>query len=120
MSIKKIAKRLALLAYLAPAAALAIVQPVMPVNTVVSVETLFDKVCAVVYWIFGAMIILAVIFVLVAAFRYLTAGGDPEKVGKANHSLVYAAVAVVVALLARAVPTIVATFMGASTTFTGC
>ncbi|MBI3589314.1 MAG: hypothetical protein HY093_02780 [Candidatus Liptonbacteria bacterium] len=53
------------------------------------------------------LIILAVIFVIMAAFKYLTAGGDAEKVSAANKQILYAAIAVAVGLLARAVPFIV-------------
>ena len=70
----------------------------------------------VINWLFGLLIILAVIFVLVAAFKYLTSGGDPEKVKSANHSLIYAAVAVAVAILAKGIPYLVASFLGTTVT----
>ena len=57
---------------------------------------------------------LAVIFIIVAGFKYLTAAGDPEKVKAAGTMLIYTAVAIVVALLARAVPLIIGSFLGAS------
>lgn len=69
-------------------------------------------------WLFTILIILAVIFILIAAFRYLTAAGDPEKVKKANHSLIYAAIAIAVALLSRAVAPLIANFLGTSTGIT--
>lgn len=60
-----------------------------------------------------ALVLLAVIFVIMAAFKYLTAGGDSEKVSKANQQILYAAIAVAVGLLATAVPRVVAYFLGA-------
>ncbi|SRR3989344_1577023 len=67
--------------------------------------------CKVFGWLFWLLIILAVVFVIFAAFRYLTAGGEPEKIKKANYSLIYAVVAIVVALLARALPNIIFGFV---------
>ena len=67
---------------------------------------------------FAVLIILTVVFVIWAAFQYLTsAGGDG--VGKANKRLIFAAVAIVVALLARGFPFIIASVTGA-TNFQGC
>jgi len=68
----------------------------------------------VVSWLFTFLIILAVVFIIVAAFKYLTAGGDPEKVKGASHTLIYAVVAVVVAIVARALPSLVGSLFGVS------
>jgi len=86
--------------------------PVTSLNGVVQV------ICTAVSWMFTFLIVLAVVFVLFAAFKYLTAAGDPEKVKGASHTLIYAAVAVVVAILARGFPLIIGSFFGAG--FTGC
>ncbi len=59
-----------------------------------------------------ALIVLAVIFIIMAAFKYLTAGGDSEKVGAANKQILYAAIAVAVGLLATAVPSVVSSIIG--------
>ena len=50
-------------------------------------------------WIFTVFLIVAVIFVIIAAFHYLVSGSKPEGVKKATHMLVYAAIAIAVALL---------------------
>ena len=54
-------------------------------------------------WMYTILLVLAVIFIILAAFHYLTSGGSEEKVGKAHKMLIYTAIAVAVALLARAV-----------------
>jgi len=54
-------------------------------------------------WLLTALIVLAGIFVVFAAYNYLTSGGDPEKVGKAKDTLIYAAVAVAIGLLSKIV-----------------
>lgn len=58
-------------------------------------------------WLYTVLLILAVIFVLLAAFTYLTAAGDPGKVKKATNQLIYAVVAIVVAILAFSIRAIV-------------
>lgn len=86
--------------------------------TVTSLTGVIALVCTAVNWLFTFLIVVAVVFVLLAAFKYLTAAGDPEKVKGASHSLIYAAVAVAVGILAKGVPLIIGSFFG--TTFTGC
>jgi len=116
--VNKFIKVVASVAALAPLAALAVAVNSLPSN-ITTLETLADKVCLIAQWLFTFLIILAVIFVIWAAFRYLTAAGDPEKVKKANHSLIYAAVAVLVAVIAKGFPYIIGNFFG-SGGFTGC
>ena len=55
--------------------------------------------------------ILTVGFVLWAAFTYLTAAGNEEKVKTAKNRLIYAAVSVVVALIALGFASIVQNFI---------
>jgi uncharacterized membrane protein len=84
----------------------------IPGASVTSISGVLGLICNFFGWAFFFLIALVVIFVIVAAFRYLTAAGDPEKVKKAGSTLLYAAVAVGVALLARAIPLIVSSFLG--------
>ncbi|HEY4523959.1 MAG TPA: pilin [Candidatus Paceibacterota bacterium] len=58
-------------------------------------------------WLFTIFLIVAVIFIIFAAFRYLLSGGDPAAVKKATHMLIYAAIAIGVALLSVSVQFIV-------------
>lgn len=102
----------AIFAVAAPIAlALAPTAPQVQVRDWSQVLVLFSKIFNILFWI---LILLAVLFIVWAAFNYLTAGGDPEKVKSANHKIIYAVVAIVVALLARAIPTLVCSFLGAS------
>lgn len=77
-------------------------------------------ICTVINWIFWLLIVLTIIMVLVAAFKYLTAAGDPEKVKSAGQVLLYAAIAVVVALIAKGLPLIISSFIGGGLAGTGC
>jgi len=59
-------------------------------------------------WLFTILLIFAVLVIILAAFQYLTAGGDEEAVKKANKKILMAVVAIAVAFLARGVVYVVA------------
>lgn len=63
-------------------------------------------------WIFIVLIALTVGFVLVGAFFILTAGGNAEQVGKGRQFILMAAIGLLVAFLAKAVPQIVRMLSG--------
>lgn len=95
--------------------------PSAPITSVTNLTGTTGIFCVIINWLFYLLLVAAVIFVLIAAFRYLTAAGDPEKVKAAGNTLLYAAIAVIVAILAKGIPYIAATFVGGSTGgFTGC
>lgn len=52
-------------------------------------------------WMFGILIAVAAIYILLAAFDFLSAKGDPAKVTAARKALTYALVAVVVGALTK-------------------
>ncbi len=85
--------------------------PGAPTTNINSLCGVIDLIKTISNWMIFFLITLAVIFVIMAAFKYLTAGGDAEKVSKANSQIIYAAVAVAVGLLAYAVPAIVKAFL---------
>jgi hypothetical protein len=86
----------------------------VPQGQINSLQGVLQMLCTVFAWAFYFLIVIAVIFVIVAAFKYLTAAGDPEKVKSAGATLLYAAIAIGIALLARAVPLVIGSFLGAS------
>jgi magnesium-transporting ATPase (P-type) len=61
-------------------------------------ESVIEFVVVIGNWIFTGLLVLAVIFVLLAAYHYM--GGNEEGVSKAHKMLIYTAVAVAVAVLA--------------------
>jgi len=85
-----------------------------------SIGAVGSSLCTITNWLFYFLILLAVIFIIVAAFKYLTAAGDPEKVKAASHALLYAAIAIVVGILAKAVPSLVGSIIGQGGVSTGC
>ncbi len=78
-----------------------------------TVGGLVDVLRNVVRWVYIIFFVIAVMFILFAAFNYLTAGGEAEKVTKAKNQLIYAVVAIVVALLAVGFETIIRNFLAA-------
>lgn len=61
----------------------------------------------VIRWIYTLVFILAVLFILLAAFNFVTSKGDPEKVKTAKNQIIYAAVGIAVALLSYAIVTLI-------------
>ena len=64
---------------------------------------LIDGIGIIVNIIFTILMAVAVLFVMIGAFMFVTAGGDTEKITAAREKILYAVIAVVVALLARGI-----------------
>ena len=105
-----------------PTLALAEVTVVGPPTTTTTIEALLTKVCVIVNIMFTVLLIAAVIMVIFAAFKYLTAQGEAEAIKSANHSLIYAAIAIAVGFFAKAIPIVVTAFLSTNGTGlnTGC
>jgi len=63
-------------------------------------------------WIFVILIIVVALLVALGAFMIVTAGGAPENLEKGRKYILYALIGLVVALLARAIPSIVSALLG--------
>jgi hypothetical protein len=87
---------------------------VAPADVLNNQSDLPATLCAVVNWIFYGLIVFAIIMVLIAAYGYLTSSGDPEKTKNASHKLLYAAIAILVGLIARGFPELIGSFLGSS------
>ena len=118
--IKKTAPRVfSLLAVLVAQVSVARAASRLNVNNVTDLKN--KVLCPIVSVMFWAFMIIAVIMVLWSAFLYLTSGGDTEKVKTATKSLTYAAVAIVIAILANSFPLIVGSiFRLSGEPITGC
>lgn len=66
-------------------------------------------------WIFSLLLALAVIYVLIAAFNYLT-GSSGEGVEKAHKMILYAAIAITVAVFAKGIVYVIAALAGSPVT----
>ena len=63
-------------------------------------------------WLFIGLLILAVVFFILAGFQFLTQGGDPSAMSQARQKLVWMVVAIIVATLAKAIPTAISSITG--------
>jgi len=99
---------------LAPAAAFAQTTsaPPTPITTASGIVTKLGDVAG---WLFAIFLALAVLFLIYAAFMYLTAAGNTDKTTGARNALIYGIVAIVVAVVAGGIPKIVCSILGVAT-----
>ncbi|MEW5805518.1 MAG: hypothetical protein AB1721_02240 [Patescibacteria group bacterium] len=83
----------------------------LPDPGVSTIDQLIEKIYRVMDVVFTILIIFAVGFILYAGFTYVTAAGDKDKTDKANKMIIYAAVGVLIAIFAKAIPTVVANIL---------
>lgn len=78
----------------------------MPTN-VTSISAIITIINTLANWVFSILLAIAVIMLLLAAFNWLTSGGNEEKVGSARKMLIWALVGIAVALAAKGLVMIV-------------
>ncbi|OIO47715.1 MAG: hypothetical protein AUJ32_02160 [Parcubacteria group bacterium CG1_02_40_82] len=62
-------------------------------------------------WVEGAIFIIGILITLYAAFLYMTAGGDDEKISKAKKAFVWGLVGIGIAILATGIWGLVQSFL---------
>ena len=70
-------------------------------------QDVIDLIERVTTWVFTIVMALAILFIVLAAFFYITAAGNPETIGKGKTMLIYALVGIAVAVLARGLPLLI-------------
>ncbi|MBI4138409.1 MAG: hypothetical protein HY482_02360 [Candidatus Wildermuthbacteria bacterium] len=68
---------------------------------------LLDRIGLIGNWIFAIFLAISIIYIVLAAFEFVTGAGEPAKVSGARMKLIYAAVGIGVALLAAGIDDIV-------------
>jgi len=63
-------------------------------------------------WLFTILLIVAAIFLVIAAFTFITASGEPDKIAKARNFVLYALIGVAVAVASRGLIALVKEVMG--------
>jgi len=76
-----------------------------------SSDALLNVVANIVKWVYTIFFIVAVMFILFAAFNYLGGASEPEKIKKAHNMLIYAAIAIAIAFLSVGARFIVKNFL---------
>ena len=74
-----------------------------------NVMTVLDNVTN---WLFAILLIVAAIAIIIAAFNFVTAQGDADKVKTARQFVLYALIGVLVAILAKGLVGLVGTIAG--------
>jgi len=73
---------------------------------------LFNTIYGVTDLLFAILFALAILFFVYGGITMVMAAGDTEKFGKGKNYIMYALIGIVVALLAKAFPSIIKTVMG--------
>ncbi len=108
---------LSLFATASPALVLAREGQLPTVNGIESSKGVLAAVDSLTDWIFSGFLMIAVVMILWAAFGFLTSQGNAEKFDAAKKSILYAAIAVAIAVLAKSIVIIAASLVGGSVTY---
>ncbi len=81
-------------------------------QTVTTQATLDSLLCNIINWMINILLAVSIIMILYAAFLYVTGGDDTEKVSNARRTITWAAVGLVVGLIAKGFPQLVASLTG--------
>ncbi len=109
---KKILGIIALAAITVPMLVAAQNPPILPEPTITTYGGVINVIKTATNWLFGILLVVAVIFLIYAAFLYLTSGGDEEKTKKARSYIIYAVIALAVGILAQSIVALVGNFLG--------
>ncbi len=76
-------------------------------NVQLGTASLIDTVVNVVNWILGFLVLIAVIVILIGGFRWMTAGGNEEKVAGARKTIIAGIIGLIIVLAAYAIASFV-------------
>ncbi len=85
-------------------------------SNVESVQDVQGIVQDIVGWVQVFFYIIATLFIILAAYGYLTSGGEAEKTKEAKNKVIYAVVAIAIALVAGGVVQLVNNFVNKGST----
>lgn len=84
---------------------LVVSQPALAVDGAAQTESFIKNIISFLVGIAGAV---AVVFIIIGGFQYITSSGHPEKLEKAKKTLLYAAIGLVIVLAAYVIKDFVA------------
>ena len=76
-------------------------------NKVTNDSALNDRITIVLQIVFGVLGAVAVLIIVIAGLQYVLSGGDPQKTSRAKDTILYAAIGLVVAVMAFTIVTFV-------------
>jgi len=77
-----------------------------------SFEDIYRILATIVKYVYEVFFVVAVLFILIAAFNFLFARGDPERIKSARSQILYAVIAIVIALLSVGAEAIIKDLLG--------
>ncbi|MDD5621163.1 MAG: hypothetical protein PHS27_01065 [Candidatus Pacebacteria bacterium] len=80
----------------------------------IGAEGMMNLIRKIINWVFTILLVVVFIMMLVAAFMFVTGGGNPDSVSKARQILIMALVGFAVAMLAQGVVALVSSILGGS------
>jgi hypothetical protein len=83
-----------------------------PAGTITDAPGVFAAISNITDWIFSIFLVIAVIFIVYGAYKLLIAGGSPEALDEARKLIIYAIIAVVIAVLAKSIIIVAARIVG--------
>ena len=63
-------------------------------------------------WLFVGFMLLAVVILILAGWQFITGGGDPQNVAKARSKLLWAVIAIAIAVTAQGIPIVARSILG--------
>ena len=63
-------------------------------------------------WFFVGFMVLAAIFVVLAAWQFISSRAEPQAITQARSKLLWAAIAIAAAVFARAIPIVIRSIIG--------
>jgi len=86
--------------------------PDLTIGDVIGEQGLFMKILN---WTFNIIIVLGLIYILFAGYKYMTSGGETTKVQAALQNIIYALVGIAIAILAKALVNFVVSWVATGT-----
>ena len=86
--------------------------PVTPPGGYSTVGDIHRLLMNIVKWFVAFLVLGSVIYIVLAGWRYVTSGGDEEKISTAKTWLTYGIIGIIIAGLAYVIPKIIFNFLG--------
>src|SRR3989344_3678358 len=88
--------------------------PTLPTAAPENFAGVIGVIVTIAQWMFGLLMALSIVFILYAAFMYIIAQGNQERIDTAKKILIYAVVGLVVAVMAGGGGVVVQNFLASS------
>ena len=82
------------------------------IGPIIEAKSVEEIINVIVNFIFWTALALAPIMIILAAFYFLTSGGNPEKVNTAKRIIFWTLIGLFIVLLAKAIPAIIKQIIG--------